>query len=176
MNALQFAAHCGHIEAMEWLVEHAGADVMGTNEHGNAALFYATELGHLAAMEWLFVHGADANATNKDGRTCIHATSSLDGATPLAAIALLLKHGANVNARVILPPFLPVYCSHPRPRPLPLPRPPTPASCQRFPPPPHPLLPSRSPSFTLSFLHPLRPSPSPSTGLHELHCTARSGG
>ena len=60
---------------------------------GDSSLHQAAATGDASAVEKLLSVGADANATNKDGRTALHVAANEHVAK------LLLSKGADVNAR-----------------------------------------------------------------------------
>jgi hypothetical protein len=79
VNLMYYAAQCGNVEMMRWLLEqHVEVDMAstaGTGQIGETPLFVAAETGHLAAL--IFLAGAGANMR--------HATQS--GDTPLRVAA-----------------------------------------------------------------------------------------
>jgi ankyrin repeat protein len=111
-SAYLFAARAGHIESARVLLD-AGADINEKLPDGSTALQLAILNAHYEAAAFLVEKGADPNAAAQ-GWTPLHQVawtrrpntgSNLPGAIPtgrldsLDLVKILLKHGANINAR-----------------------------------------------------------------------------
>jgi ankyrin repeat protein len=96
-TALHLAAHFGHTEAMQSLLD-AGADVhaRSANELANQPLHAAVAGGNAGAVSLLLSRGADVNATQHGGWTPLQAAAQ---AGHLEILRLLLEHGADPSAR-----------------------------------------------------------------------------
>jgi ankyrin repeat protein len=97
------AAGYGMLEAVQVLINEAGADV-GATHNGFSSLHAAAHHGHVAVVRCLVEYGADVNQATYDGS--INKALS-NGATPLMAasyhkhmevVVWLIKHGANAQA------------------------------------------------------------------------------
>lgn len=84
---LKDACHGGHIDAVNFLLEN-GADPNLTST-GDTALFTAVIADSVPCIQRLIDAGADVNATDCDGWTCLYHLRSM------AAAKLLLDHGAS---------------------------------------------------------------------------------
>ncbi len=111
-TALLFASRGGHVDTARVLVA-AGAKVDEKLPDGTSPLVLATINAHYELASWLLDHGADANAAEQ-GWTALHqlawtrrpnkgfanpgpvSTGSIDS---LELVEILVKHGADVNAR-----------------------------------------------------------------------------
>ena len=96
-TALHLAAHFGHTEAMQSLLD-AGADVhsRSANDLANQPLHAAVAGGSAGAVALLLSRGADPNATQHGGWTPLQAAAQ---AGHLEILRLLLEQGADPSAR-----------------------------------------------------------------------------
>lgn len=111
LTALVYAARNGSIDAARALLE-GGADVNQTTRYGWSPLLAATQNQNYQMARFLIERGADVNLANKGGWTPLYLATdnrNIEGGDyptrtadmdSLAFIALLLDHGANVNARI----------------------------------------------------------------------------
>lgn len=96
---LHYAAAEGHTEVVLRLLAH-GVSANLVDAQGATPLILAARRGHSATVAVLVVDGrATLNATTMEGDTALHAAAgtSADGAS--AAVRLLLRNGADVDAR-----------------------------------------------------------------------------
>ncbi len=97
-NMLQAA---GTVEMVDFLVEN-GADVNAMGYESGNAVILASYKAQTEKLERLIAHGADVNqpAVN-DGRTALHVAAGwgYKGTSSLTVIRVLLKNGADINAR-----------------------------------------------------------------------------
>lgn len=94
--ALHVAMNHGYLETVKILVEH-GADVNLPTNYGVPPVISAIRQERLQIATYLVEHGADVNMTINTITPLM--TSIQFPNTPVSFIELLLKHGANVNAR-----------------------------------------------------------------------------
>ncbi|MEO6185879.1 MAG: ankyrin repeat domain-containing protein [Steroidobacteraceae bacterium] len=119
MSALMFAAREGHVAAVRVLLK-AGADPDFTDPDGSTSLIVALMNGHWDAAKLLIDAGADVNMWDLWGQTPLYMAvdmntlptgarvelPTMDIATGMDIINLLIAKGANVNARLKLrPPY-----------------------------------------------------------------------
>ncbi|MEQ8954447.1 MAG: ankyrin repeat domain-containing protein, partial [Gammaproteobacteria bacterium] len=90
---LIFAARSGDLESARFIVE-AGADVNALSAFGTSALIMAVHGGNAELVNYLLQQGADVDSA-ASGHTALH-DAVLRG--DLAAVDVLLNHGANVEA------------------------------------------------------------------------------
>jgi hypothetical protein len=83
------AASQGHLEIVQWLLQH-GATLTEKDRYGNIALFLAASNGHLETVQWLLQHGACLDEKNKNGNTALF-LAALKG--HLANVQWLLSEG-----------------------------------------------------------------------------------
>jgi serine/threonine-protein phosphatase 6 regulatory ankyrin repeat subunit B len=87
---------------VEYLIEN-GANVNTTNENGYSSLMFATDEGFPDVVELLLDKGADlkikATGTGYAGWLAIHLLSSLNHENNIRILDILLRHGADINAR-----------------------------------------------------------------------------
>jgi ankyrin repeat protein len=89
------------VEMVDYLVE-SGADVNAMGYESGNAVILASYKAQAEKLERLIAHGADVNQPAvKDGRTALHVAAGwgYKGTSSLAVIRVLLKHGADINAR-----------------------------------------------------------------------------
>jgi ankyrin repeat protein len=119
MSALLFAARDGHVRAVQALLD-AGADIDFTDPDGSTALMLALMNGHWDTAKYLIEAGADIHGWDWWGQTPLYLAvdmntlptgarielPTMDRATGLDIIKLLLAKGANPNAQLKLrPPY-----------------------------------------------------------------------
>jgi ankyrin repeat protein len=119
MSALMFAARDGHVEAARALLK-VGADVDFADPDGSTALLVALMNGHWDTAKLLIESGADVNTWDWWGQTPLFMAvdmntlptgartelPTMDEATGIDLIRLLIAKGANVNAQLKLrPPY-----------------------------------------------------------------------
>jgi ankyrin repeat protein len=68
--AVVWAAHEGHVELLEVLL-NAGGSVESAKGEGDTALWYAAQQGHLGTARLLLDHGAEPNPTGPDGASAV---------------------------------------------------------------------------------------------------------
>jgi uncharacterized protein len=119
MSALMFAARDGKLDAVRTLLK-VGADVDFTDPDGSTALIVALMNGHWDTARLLIESGADVNAWDWWGQAPLFMAvdmntlptgartelPTMDQATGMDIIRLLIAKGANVNAQLKLrPPY-----------------------------------------------------------------------
>ncbi len=119
MSALHFAAREGHVESVKALLE-VGAEIDFTDPDGSTPLIVALMNGHWDTAKLLVEAGADVNHWDWWGQTPLYMAvdmntlptgarielPTMDEATGLDIINLLLAKGANPNAQLKLrPPY-----------------------------------------------------------------------
>lgn len=119
MSALLFAARDGHIDSVRALLE-AGADINFTDPDGSTALIVALMNGHWDTAKQLIGAGADVHVWDWWGQTPLYMAvdmntlptgarvelPTMDQATGLDIIRLLLAKGVNPNVQLKLrPPY-----------------------------------------------------------------------
>jgi ankyrin repeat protein len=96
-TALHLAAHFGHTEAMQALLDAgAGVHARSANDLANHPLHAAVAGGNAGAVSLLLSRGADVNAIQHAGWTPLHGAAQ---AGHLEILRLLLEHGAETSAR-----------------------------------------------------------------------------
>ncbi|CAF4065249.1 unnamed protein product [Rotaria sordida] len=100
INSLIIAAESGSFDIVRLLVE-IGLDVNykieGTGETaGRTPLFHACAKGFQDIVEYLIDHGADVNATEDSGLSCLHIAAAMGHAD---IVRILCEHNVNVNQR-----------------------------------------------------------------------------
>ncbi|MBQ3948205.1 MAG: ankyrin repeat domain-containing protein, partial [Ruminococcus sp.] len=91
-TALHFAAQCGDLEMVKWLIEQ-GLDVNAKDAHGRTSLLYAAIKGDLELVKWLVEHGADVNAKTNIGLSILFYVE-VDGVESKKIIQYLKEHDA----------------------------------------------------------------------------------
>ena len=93
-----FAAECGSVEVLRWLVQE-GVDLSGKcGIAGRSILHCASAGGHAACVKWLLEAGADVHATMSCKRTALHEASRYDYAD---VVDVLIAAGVDVNASTV---------------------------------------------------------------------------
>ena len=111
-SPIHLAATAGHREVLGMLLEHAGSYQAAPNDLGNMPIHQAAQEAQPDCVELLLQHGADPNHATSFRVQVYHTTGNL---SPLhlaiatkfkkgspareRTIRILLKYGANVNAR-----------------------------------------------------------------------------
>ncbi|KAJ1691524.1 hypothetical protein LUZ63_015679 [Rhynchospora breviuscula] len=98
LGALHIAAEKGRTEICRYLIEELGFDANLVPDNGKTPLFHATYGGHIDTVRYLLDHGANPDARDKDGFTCLH-TAVLQGNAKV--LDLLLSRGGPVEAKNI---------------------------------------------------------------------------
>ncbi|GGD91023.1 ankyrin repeat domain-containing protein [Paenibacillus nasutitermitis] len=104
LTPLGFAAHFGHKDAVQALLDH-GADINALSHSkvsfipSNTAL-HASIAGerNMDVIHLLLLNKANTNVFDSNGHTCLHSASFHDDNADL--IRLLIGYGADVNARI----------------------------------------------------------------------------
>ncbi len=112
ITALILATREGALESMKVLLD-AGAPINQQSANGNTALIVAAMNGNAAAINYLLERGADVNLANAQAWTPLYLTIKArtmeKGTMPnpkvdqdglYKAIAFMVDHGVNVNARI----------------------------------------------------------------------------
>ncbi|KAJ1976513.1 hypothetical protein H4R34_003954, partial [Dimargaris verticillata] len=76
MAPLHYAAKRGHLEIVQWLVDHARVAVDQCDREGETALLKSAYQGHFAVVRYLLQRRADVQHADKDGWTTLHNASS----------------------------------------------------------------------------------------------------
>lgn len=71
-DSLVLAAAQGHLEVIKLLLDGASRDILNVRSNGKTALQVASHEGHLAIVTHLLRAGANVNASDSDGDTCLH--------------------------------------------------------------------------------------------------------
>lgn len=66
------AAAQGHVEVIKGLLETLPRNLINSRSSGKTALQVASHQGHFTVVKLLLQHGAQVNASDKDGDTCLH--------------------------------------------------------------------------------------------------------
>jgi len=94
-TALHYAVFYSHINAVQFLVEEAGANINAQNLSGQTPLNWAVERNNMELTSLLLEYGADPDIVDKTGATALHKAA---GSGNLEIIKLLVeKGGAAVN-------------------------------------------------------------------------------
>ncbi len=118
VTPLMLAAREDSLESAKVLVD-ARADINQISANGSTALLMAILNGHYQVAAFLMDHGANPNIADKDGKAALYAAIEMrnmsttdtpgpgaDKAEALELTQVLLKHGADPNARLSgKPPF-----------------------------------------------------------------------
>ena len=104
LTLLGYAAHFGHKEVVELLLNHnANVNAVSHSKKSyipsNTAL-HAAIAGerNMDVIRLLLTHQAQTNIFDNNGHTCLHAAAFHDDNTEI--IHLLIEHGADVNAKI----------------------------------------------------------------------------
>jgi ankyrin repeat protein len=99
-TSLLFASWNGHDDVVQCLLKH-GADVDLPDQSNATPLMSAAFWGQVDAIRLLLEYNADVNSQDIEGRTALHHAirCTIFKADRPQIARLLLKHGANVNAR-----------------------------------------------------------------------------
>lgn len=97
-EALVYAAKCGRIAALEFLLQRGAA--INAEPYNGTALHWACSTGQVACVAWLIDHGADIHQLSKfggeSGLSPLH-VAAWSGKTEVAR--LLVEKGSDVNLR-----------------------------------------------------------------------------
>jgi len=94
--AMGHANRDGAFQYMEARINEDGIDVNSKDRLGNTAVHYNYE--HPEILAWLLAHGADLNATNKEGWTAMHqACNDLDDR--YNECLDMIERGADINVQ-----------------------------------------------------------------------------
>ncbi|XP_067855239.1 myotrophin [Heptranchias perlo] len=74
-KAIHFAADCGQLEVLEFLI-HIGAEINAPDVHGFTALLSAIYEGHLECVKLLVSKGADKTAKSPEGMSYLEVAES----------------------------------------------------------------------------------------------------
>jgi ankyrin repeat protein len=91
-----WAAHHGHVAALDVLIEKGANLEAADNQFGMTALMSAAAQNQTGAIKILLDNGAKINSRMKDRRTALMLTAMLGHAD---SVKMLLDRGAEVNAR-----------------------------------------------------------------------------
>ena len=96
-------AESGMLPAVQYLVEHAGADVNAVDADGNSAVHHAAARGDNEMIEYLVSKGADVTAVARSGQTTADmANGPVQRVSPFPdTVALLEKLGSRNNHRCV---------------------------------------------------------------------------
>jgi len=93
-TALHYAVFYAHVNAVQFLVEEAGANVNVQNLSGQTPLNWAVERNNIELTTLLLEYGADPDLMDKTGSTALHKAA---GAGNLEIVKLLFEKGAMVD-------------------------------------------------------------------------------
>ncbi len=91
---LHWAAANGHVEVMQYLIEH-GADISARDKNGTTPIHLAAENDQIEALKFLLDHGADVGARNDWQWTPLHYCAFHDAQD---TARMLIAAGAEVDA------------------------------------------------------------------------------
>jgi ankyrin repeat protein len=93
-TALMVATEEGHLDAVNWLLQHQPASLLNArDEHGRTAMYLAIQKDHVDIVSTLYAAGADMSIASNDGTMALTACSNVD------VVARLLELGLNIDAR-----------------------------------------------------------------------------
>jgi len=99
----------GNIDQTKELLRRPSINIEFPNEHGLTPLLAAVRYGHYDIAELLLQHKANVHAVDNDKRTVLHHAMLQGDRNDL--ISLLLKSGADINARKDDLGWTPLHCS-----------------------------------------------------------------
>jgi ankyrin repeat protein len=95
-NALNAAARNGHLEVIQYLVEHGASIDQNDNQKHKTALLAASFQRHFDIVQYLVEKGANVNAQSVNGFTPLHDAAYVGN---LQIVQFLVEHGADVHIR-----------------------------------------------------------------------------
>jgi uncharacterized protein len=95
-NALNAAARNGHLEIVQYLVEHGASIDQSDNQRHKTALLAASFQRHFDIVQYLVEKGANVNAQSINGFTPLHDAAYVGN---LQIVQFLVEHGADVHIR-----------------------------------------------------------------------------
>jgi len=93
-TALHYAVFYSHINAVQFLVEEAGANINAQNLSGQTPLNWAVERNNMELTSLLLEYGADPDIVDKTGATAMHKAA---GSGNFEIIKLLVEKGTAIN-------------------------------------------------------------------------------
>jgi len=93
-TALHYAVFYSHINAVQFLVEEAGANINAQNLSGQTPLNWAVERSNMELTSLLLEYGADTDIMDKTGSTALHKAA---GAGNFEIVKLLVEKGAAID-------------------------------------------------------------------------------
>jgi ankyrin repeat protein len=93
-NALNAAARNGHLEIVQYLVEHGATIDRSDNQRHKTALLAASFQRHFDIVQYLVEKGANVNAQSVNGFTPLHDAAYVGN---VQIVQFLVEHGANVH-------------------------------------------------------------------------------
>ena len=95
-NALNAAARNGHLEVVQYLVEHGAVIDQSDNHLHKTALLAASFQRHFDIVKYLVEKGANVNAQSFNGFTPLHDAAYVGN---FQIVQFLVEHGADVHIR-----------------------------------------------------------------------------